>query len=302
MTEIRISRITQSVIDSLLEHIAIMDRSANIIATNRAWNDFAIENGATDTTTYSVGANYIDTCRPVAHEDCNTQKIVSNLKQLLAGEIESFSLEYPCHSPKEKRWFLLYATPFIVENEHMGAVVSHINITKRKMAELEAIRYAKYDDLTGTLNRRFGLEKLVRQIELSDRYNQIFTICFIDIDNLKYVNDTFGHAAGDILLKQTARIIKSAIRKTDMVVRMGGDEFMLIFPHTRLSGVREFVKRIMQDIKSYNTGIDNITKFEISFSYGFAEYNPMAKVSSDRLVEIADNEMYEQKMRKKSRV
>lgn len=301
MSEIRITGTTQSVIDSLLEHIAIMDKDANIVATNRAWNRFAEENGAADSRRYAVGANYMDICEPAVKEDEDLGKVITKLHKILNGTINSFTYEYPCHSPEVKRWFLLYATPFILENQRLGAVVSHINITRRKLAEIEAVRYAKYDPLTGVLNRRFGLEKLIRQVELSDRYNHIFSICFIDIDNLKYVNNSFGHKEGDSMIKETARIIQSNLRKTDMFIRMGGDEFLIVFPHTILRGARGVIRRIEKDVRRFNANKTKNEKFEIAFSHGFAEYNPVHKISSDKLIEISDSNMYEQKYNKKSR-
>lgn len=301
MSEIRITGTTQSVIDSLLEHIAIMDKDANIVATNRAWNKFAEDNGASDSRRYAVGANYMDICDPAAKEDEGLRKVITRLHKILNGTINSFTYEYPCHSPDEKRWFLLYATPFILENQRLGAVVSHINITRRKLAEIEAIRYAKYDSLTGVLNRRFGLEKLIREVELSDRYNHIFSICFIDIDNLKYVNDSFGHKSGDSMIKETARIIKNSLRKTDLLIRMGGDEFLIVLPNTKHRGARDVLRRIENDVSKFNANKNKNVEFSIAFSYGFAEYNPADKISSDKLIEIADKNMYVQKLNKKSR-
>ncbi len=296
MNEIRITKTTQSVIDSLLEHIAIMDRNANIVATNTAWDNFALENGAVNIRRCAVGANYLQICTVAVKNDKNLENVVCNLRDLLNGRIDNFTYEYPCHSPDKKRWFLLYATPFIVDDELLGVVVSHINITDRKLAELEAIRFAKYDFLTDALNRRFGIEKLEREIDLADRYRHKFTICFIDIDNLKYVNDNLGHNAGDKLIKKTARLIKDNLRKTDMVIRMGGDEFLIIFPLTGQKEAREVLDRITGGIDDKEaTGL-----YDFDISYGLAEYDPERKLSADKLIESADRKMYKHKTSKNS--
>lgn len=118
-----------SVINSLTAHIAVLDGEGEIVAVNDAWRRFAAENGGTDAQT-GVGASYLRVCG-VPGEANGTREIAEGIRAVLRGSLDNFTAEYPCHSPQEERWFLLYATPL----PEGGAVVSHVNITDRKLAE-----------------------------------------------------------------------------------------------------------------------------------------------------------------------
>jgi PAS domain S-box-containing protein len=122
-----------SVLGSLAAHIAVLDREGNIIAVNEAWKRFAYENG-NDPDTTGVGVNYLEVCRrsQERHDD-EAWKALNGIQAVLEGTFDDFVLEYPCHSPDEKRWFLMSVTPLL--GERSGAVVSHTNITERKQIE-----------------------------------------------------------------------------------------------------------------------------------------------------------------------
>jgi len=125
-----------SVLDSLAEHIAVLDAGGTILAVNRAWRDFATANGATAALAHSLGLNYLAVCGESSlhphGEEGNAAH--AGIRTVLAGAQPEFHLEYPCHSPTERRWFMLHATP--LRGAQAGAVVSHENITARKEAEM----------------------------------------------------------------------------------------------------------------------------------------------------------------------
>jgi PAS domain S-box-containing protein len=127
--------LNQEVIDSLPTHIAVLDKQGTITAVNRAWRRFAIENGADWTMKgVGIGSNYLNVCQSAKSDDAADGKaIYEGLSKILRGENDYFSLEYPCHSPTEQRWFLLTAAP--LASKGGGAVVSHLNITQRRLAE-----------------------------------------------------------------------------------------------------------------------------------------------------------------------
>ena len=125
--------LNQSVLGSLASHIAVLDRDGKIIAVNEAWKRFAYENGI-HADASGVGANYLDVCRcSQARNDDETRKALNGIQAVLEGTLPDFVLEYSCHSPREKRWFLMSVTPLL--GERAGAVVSHTNITERKRIE-----------------------------------------------------------------------------------------------------------------------------------------------------------------------
>ncbi len=130
----------QDVLDSLPEHIAVIDKNGYITAINEAWRHFAIENGVDWTMKgVGVGTNYLDICQVKENspEAAEASAIYRGLKEVLNETNKFFSLEYTCHSPAEKRWFMLTVSP--LTHGEGGAVVSHLNVTSRRLAE-EALR------------------------------------------------------------------------------------------------------------------------------------------------------------------
>ncbi|KAA0577226.1 PAS domain-containing protein [Azospirillum sp. Sh1] len=135
----------QNVLDSLPEHIAVTDRTGRIVMVNAAWQGFAQRNGAPAMERCGVGTNYLDVClTPEAPEKDGIGRAVHDgLRRILDGEADDFTIEYPCHSADEQRWFLMHATRL---NDHDGGiVVSHINITNRRLMELQLDGAGKAD-------------------------------------------------------------------------------------------------------------------------------------------------------------
>ncbi|MFN8488696.1 MAG: PAS domain-containing protein [Caldilineaceae bacterium] len=130
---------SHAVLNSLPANIAVLDKEGLIVAVNDAWERFARENGATRVG-MEVGENYLAVCQRSIPEAAEAQSVLTGLQAILTGKEHYFSLEYPCHSPVEQRWFTLYATRLALD--HGGAVVAHVNITQRKLIE-EALRQAE---------------------------------------------------------------------------------------------------------------------------------------------------------------
>ena len=127
----------RAILDAMPAHIAVLDRAGVITTVNRAWRAFALENGPAATT--DVGTNYLDICRgSTGPSSGEARDVHAGIQAVLDGRLAEFSLEYPCHSPLENRWFSMSATPL----ENHGVVVSHTNITVRKAAEV-ALRHSE---------------------------------------------------------------------------------------------------------------------------------------------------------------
>jgi signal transduction histidine kinase len=126
------------VLDSLTAAVAVVNRQGIIRATNEAWRKFAIENGGLPNAT-GVGANYFDVCRRAQGQDSVlAARAAAGISQVLEGQRDAFSLEYPCHSPFKKRWFLLHVSPLKDDSEHV--VTTHLAITERKLVEQELLK------------------------------------------------------------------------------------------------------------------------------------------------------------------
>ncbi len=167
------------------------------------------------------------------------------------------------------------------------------DITRKKQIEKELEALASTDTLTGLANRRSGILFLEKQIRLSRRKSLTLTVCFIDVDGLKAVNDIFGHESGDYLIKVSGTILSNTLRDSDLVCRLGGDEFLAIFPDCNIKQASELWDRISAEIERINSTTDNA--FQVSFSHGFSEFSPSSDLSADELISLADGEMYKEK-------
>ena len=130
ISAIKTSEQLQLVIDALPEHIAVVDRVGRIVKVNRAWDQFAQANGDEKLSVTSVGSNYLNVCNNGKADD-SAQKASRGIKGVLEGSLNCFSLEYPCHSPTEQRWFAMEVVP--VKHDVFAAVVSHFNISSWKL-------------------------------------------------------------------------------------------------------------------------------------------------------------------------
>ncbi|OEF96374.1 hypothetical protein BHF68_09080 [Desulfuribacillus alkaliarsenatis] len=166
----------------------------------------------------------------------------------------------------------------------------HKELEKTKL-ELEKWKYyAQRDDMTEILNRREGIILLSQEIELTKETKKPLTICFVDIDELKKVNDTFGHIEGDNLIIDAVNIIKDNIRKYDIAFRFAGDEFIIIFPNTNMKSAEEVWNRIRGKIDSFNK---TAKKYKIGLSYGIVEYPLNKNLSVNDYIKLADKKMYQ---------
>ena len=156
------------------------------------------------------------------------------------------------------------------------------------------------DHMTGTYNRQFAMDILRKYAEGLGRGGDYFTICYLDINDFKYVNDNYGHSAGDRYIMEVVSVIKSAIRETDTFARIGGDEFLILFPkcpHDVVCGIMENI-----GIKLGGISKDGGEVIRYSLSYGVFEVReaagePDAMIGS--ILDAADARMYE--MKKKHR-
>ena len=159
--------------------------------------------------------------------------------------------------------------------------------------ELQEIlkKQANTDELIGLLNRRAAYTFLSKEIKKQKEPGYSMTICYLDIDNFKKINDTKGHEEGDRYLKGFSNILKNNLRQEDYVFRMGGDEFVAAFPSKNRKDVETiFEKRVLPDLRE---------KLDIEFSYGIFEFSEFTKASLNQIIKKADESMYRHKTEKK---
>ena len=169
-------------------------------------------------------------------------------------------------------------------------------IEERKEVERGLEQIAAFDELTSVYNRRAGLEVLKEALHYARRNGLYLAVVFMDVDSLKYVNDNYGHAAGDEYLQEVVATLRRHLRKSDSICRFGGDEFVIVLTDCRRQKAVEIFSRIAEELEQSPSrwGLK-----DLSFSYGTAAVSPEDKESTiDRLISLADERMYIHKQRK----
>ena len=206
------------------------------------------------------------------------------------------TLELSAIRKNGKKFLIALSLSAVKLKDKWNAIGIIRDISQQKEAEGQLKKLARIDSLTGCYNRGYGLELLDRQLKLSHRSKSPLLLAFLDIDGFKLINDNFGHDEGDLVLKEVVNLFKSTLREIDIICRMGGDEFLLIFPDSSLKDTSIIRKRLEKALSHLN---DRIEKgYRVQFSMGFSEYLTDKPKDLDELISIADQAMYKEKKSK----
>ncbi|MDI7741139.1 sensor domain-containing diguanylate cyclase [Lysinibacillus fusiformis] len=194
------------------------------------------------------------------------------------------------HPENEEKWVLFKAQPFLNKEGKLVKVNGQFeDITRQKELEIELKRMAYFDELTDIPNRKMLDRQIQKALVRSKRHHHNFSIMFIDLDDFKMVNDTLGHDAGDQLLIEVVSRINKCIREEDLISRIGGDEFIVMFEETGKGEIEQIAKRIIDHIAEPYLLNDNTAS--ISLSIGISMY-PDDGEDKDTLIKAADKAMY----------
>ncbi len=164
----------------------------------------------------------------------------------------------------------------------------------------DARRLATVDTLTGLLNRRAFLDVLDCESARSERHAYVLSVLLLDVDHFKRVNDTYGHAAGDAVLQGFARVLAAVARRSDVVSRWGGEEFVVALPQTGAAGARVAAERVRRAVAEASYPIPGAEPLRMTASVGAATANP--PWAKEAVISAADEAMYAAKARGRNRV
>jgi len=186
----------------------------------------------------------------------------------------------------------------VLYEEACEIVTFGLNLIYKRLEDIKELYWISMTDpLTGIYNRRYFMERLQEEIQRARRYKEdIFSISILDIDDLKRINDNYGHQIGDELIKHIANFLKNFIRESDVVGRIGGDEFGIIWMHTDNEAAKWVQKRLIDGIEKLR--VPSIPDEKISISVGTSTFG-VDGFTTDELIKVADNRMYEMKKRRK---
>jgi two-component system CheB/CheR fusion protein len=251
---LRLSQLqTQATLNALPSHIAVLDKAGTITAVNRAWKIFGEQNGHTAS---DIGVNYLEVLSRSEGEDADeAPKVAEGIRKVLSGETDFFSLEYPCHSPNEQRWFLLQVTP-LEERGQNGVVVSHTNITDRVLLERQKDEFISiashelktpvtslkaYAQVMQTIYKKNGdnqattfLAKIDGQLNrLTDLINDLLDVSKIEAGKLQLKKETFDF---DALVDETVESMQLITNK-HTIQRIGRTDKIVISDRERIGQV-----------------------------------------------------------------
>lgn len=300
-------------LDALPFSVAVVGPGGIVVAVNTAWREFALANGGRDDG--SEGTNYLAVCDRAWADDGEdaAMEAARQIRRLLAGDTRRFALEYPCHAPDEKRWFMASGSALAYDGAP-HAVIAHLDVTARRLAEMateetnEELQralareelLARTDPLTGIANRRHFYALAEHELAVAERYGHPLSVILFDLDDFKSINDRFGHQVGDDVLRTLAESVGASLRAADLLARHGGEEFAVVLPHTELDQAAVVAEHIREAIRgAHFASVDG--RVEVSVSAGVAQARP-AGDGVDALVARADRALYRAKAEGRDRV
>ncbi len=201
--------------------------------------------------------------------------------------------------PHLNRHIEIRAIPRLDENNRINGLIHVVrDITERKKMEDRLKAMSLTDELTGLYNRRGFFTLLEQELKVIKRQRTRAFLLYADIDNFKKINDSFGHNKGDLMLVETAGILRSTFRESDVIGRLGGDEFAVFLIENEEAHVDLIIARLQKNIDAFNAREARSCK--LSMSLGVAPYNPEYFSSIDGFLAEADKMMYMQKKQKQT--
>ena len=198
-------------------------------------------------------------------------------------------------------WWQARMAVFTAVNSLLIVVLTSYIISRWRAREERIRQLSNHDDLTGLANRRHLGRVLLTEYERARRYGRHLSCAIVDLDHFKTVNDTHGHQVGDCLLEATARLVAQLARRSDVIARYGGDEFMLVLPETPAEGAREFAERCRKAIEASIIECGAlIVRTTASVGIGTIDHPEVHCV--DDLIRITDKALYAAKEQGRNRV
>ncbi|MFP2932058.1 diguanylate cyclase [Pyxidicoccus sp. 3LG] len=164
----------------------------------------------------------------------------------------------------------------------------------------ELQRLSATDGLTGVHNHRHFQERLREEFRRAQRYDDALSLILLDLDHFKDVNDQYGHAAGDGVLREVAGALQRGVRETDLVARYGGEEFAVLLPRTHLTGALTVAERVRRELRALRLGVDGALR--VTASLGVSSFPHRTVLSPEQLLLTADEALYQAKHEGRDRI
>ena len=285
----------RTALHSLHDGLVVQNQQAGIVISNRRASEIL---GLTDE--QLAGRTSLDPRWQAIHEDGTPWPGETHPSMIaLQNGVEQYEVIMGVHKPSgELTWVSINAVPLFQNNEARphAVVVTFCDVTKRKSFEDRLTKLATTDGLTGLLNHRAFQEALEQEFARARRYNTPLSLVLLDVDRFKQYNDTFGHPAGDEVLRTVASLLQANARISDSVARYGGEEFVVVLPNTPSEGAIVIAERFRVAIEA-----NAWSKRAVTASFGVTTLLP-AIADHSALTAEADKALYASKSSGRNKV
>jgi len=264
------------------EAIAILDEHDHIIRIN---GQFTTMFGYTEDEAVGRNINELIVPNGLVEEGENLTARVAAGEKLTVEALRR-------HKDGQSFWVAISATPFGVADQPGRVYAMYHDISAQKRAEDDLKALVLVDELTGLPNRRAFITLSEQALKLAMRLERDVLMIFIDVDHLKYINDTWGHLAGDRALIDTARVLRESCREADIIARLGGDEFVALMIVDSDQTAELVCERITARVEAHN--LETPRGYPLSLSVGATRTKSEGTMLADLLAQ-ADTALYEQK-------
>lgn len=285
---VRRSRVLTGIVNGAEDAILAVDQHGMVLFAN----DAAVRaEGDTDEigpSPWAVGSAGI--CLPGESEACPRADLPL-VRAMLGETVNGIELLIQPREPGSARLYSINAAPLVAPDGHVeGAVAIARDVTAIKSNLWNLHQLSQTDELTGAYNRRGFMEIAHAKLQATTDSGETAVLFFVDLNELKRINDTLGHAEGSRAIKDTVDLLRATFRESDVVGRLGGDEFVVLA--TAAGPYSEVLRRRLEAaVETFNEGAGR--EYRLSMSVGVAEYSPDSQSSLLSLVEQADKRMYE---------
>lgn len=228
-------------------------------------------------------------------QEADRKTFTQSVEKTLSGWRSYEGIELRLNTPMERWVSLSMSRAQDAGGDAPYAIIQATDISARKQQEKELRRLATHDHLTGLANLMLFEESLQNMLAAAQRYHRKGAVLFIDLDGFKSINDTFGHAAGDMVLQATAQTLKHLMRTTDLVARLGGDEFAVILDEVDEKQAAEKAAQVRKMLNQLCVNCDN-KPIAVKASVGCKVFGPADRnITLGDVMAAADRAMYSQK-------
>ncbi|UCC24719.1 MAG: diguanylate cyclase [Gemmatimonadales bacterium] len=279
------------VVEEMEDAVVVLDRRGRIVDVNRSARE-RLGLRLLGPVPIALGATWSSVKRDLGEAGMTVSERVE--LPVTAGQMHTFEMSATLLGPQGGRDRQVLVLRDITRQVEMERELSQARDSLERLANT--------DELTGLANRRSLLRQLQLEVDRAHRYQRPFSLVLLDLDHFKRVNDTYGHAAGDEVLRATARAMEYVSRDLDLPGRMGGEEFAVLLPETDAEGARVVADRLRVEIARYLHEPESESSFRVTASLGVATLDPGSELDVEGLMQGADEALYRAKEEGRNRV